>query len=64
MNEVSLLNSLQQEDGTDYYNMSIKEKGTVQQYFRPSFICHKEICFLFIFEWPFYTGFTVLKRIC
>ena len=32
-----LLNSLQQEHGPDYYNMSIKEKGTVKQYFRPLF---------------------------
>ena len=63
MNDFSLLNSLQQEDGPNYYNMSIKEKGTVKQYFRPSSICHKDFV-LSIFEWQFYTGFTVLKRIC
>ena len=41
-------------------HLSLKETGSILQYFRPS--CHK-ISFLTIFEWPFYTGCTVFRVI-
>ena len=37
-------------------------KGSILQYFRPSLMYHLSLRSLFclFFEWPFYTGFTVL----
>ena len=45
---------------TDYRLMQVK---SILQYFRPSLGFHLSLrSFLSIFEWPFYTGFTVTEH--
>ena len=46
---------------TDYCLMQVKSiaEGSILQYFRPSLSYHLSLRSLSIFEWPFYTGFTV-----
>ena len=43
--------------------MQVKSKGSILQYFQPSLTINFviKIFVLSIFEWPFYTGFTVLR---
>ena len=52
---------------TNYRLMQVKRtaecpKGSVLQYFRPSLSYHLSLrsFVLSVFEWPFYTGFTVI----
>ena len=43
---------------TNYHLMQVKSmQGSIMQYFRPSLSYHFDLS---MFEWVFYTGFTVL----